>query len=57
VTLTAGGRQFQSLTDSQGRYSFRSPSIPAGPATIAAGGVPQNIDLHSPVAGLALRSS
>lgn len=30
VTLSAGGQTFRTKTDAQGRYSFRSTSIPAG---------------------------
>jgi hypothetical protein len=37
VTLSAGGRTFRTVTDSSSKFSFRSPSIPAGPATLTIG--------------------
>ena len=48
VILTVGERTFRTVTDRNGRYAFRAPSIPAGRATLVLGGDRTEVDIAKP---------
>jgi hypothetical protein len=56
VKLVAGGKKFATVTDSQGRYSFRAPGIAKGSATLTTGTASQQVMIGStPMPNVELR--
>lgn len=46
ITLSAGGRTFNTIADKSGAYAFRAPIIPKGPGTLTIGGVAKAVTIE-----------
>ncbi len=55
VKLHAGGRSFVSYTDATGRFSFRLPGIPTGPATLEVGRALESLNVGTTPSQVALK--